>query len=207
MAMSENKARMFRGDLAYAFTPEMVNARRRCGQACTRYNNAGEFTTRRRQVEMWKESALCFEKDNRFFKANDSSIINDKTPLPPPAETEEADEELFAEEAWVEPPIHIDYGTNVELGDNVFLNFNTTIVDTCKVKIGARTLFGPNVSLYAGGHPLDPEVRNGTKGPEYGGAITIEEDCWIGGNVTVLPNVTIGKGSTIGAAAVVTKVR
>lgn len=141
------------------------------------------------------------------FGADLPSIVGDKTPLPPPAETEEADEELFAEEAWVEPPIHIDYGVNVELGANVFLNFNTTIVDTCKIKIGARTLFGPNVSLYGGGHPLDPEVRNGTKGPEWGGSITIGEDCWIGGNVVVLPNVEIGKGSTIGAGAVVTKVR
>lgn len=134
------------------------------------------------------------------------SIVNDKTPLPPPAENEEADEELFAEDAWVEAPIHIDYGYNVELGDNVFINFNCTILDTCKVKIGARTLIGSSVSLYAGGHPLDPEVRNGTKGPEFGGEIVIEEDCWLGGSVIVLPNVRIGKGSTVGAGSVVTKV-
>lgn len=106
----------------------------------------------------------------------------------------------------MEPPVHIDYGTNVELGANVFVNFNCTIIDTCKVTIGARTLFAPNVSLYSGTHPLDPEVRNGTKGPELGGEIHIEEDCWLGGNVTVLPGVRIGKGSTVGAGSVVTKV-
>lgn len=72
--------------------------------------------------------------------------------------------------------------------------------------IGARTLLGPNVSLYAGTHPLDPEVRNGTKGPEGGKEIHIEEDCWLGGNVTVLSGVRIGKGSTVGAGSVVTKV-
>lgn len=134
-----------------------------------------------------------------------SSIVGDKSPLPPPAATEEADEELFAEDAWVEAPIHIDYGTNVKLGKNVFINFNCTIVDTCLVTIGDRTLFAPNVSLYSGTHPLDPDVRQGTKGPELGGEIHIEEDCWLGGNVIILPGVRIGKGATVGAGSVVTK--
>lgn len=67
-------------------------------------------------------------------------------------------------------------------------------------------MFGPNVSLYSGTHPLDPALRNGTKGPEYGKEIHIEEDCWIGGNVTILPGVRIGRGATVGAASVVTKV-
>ena len=134
------------------------------------------------------------------------SIVGDKTPLPNPAPTEEEDEELFAEDAWVEPPVHIDYGTNVELGQNVFINFNCTMLDTTKITIGARTLFGSNVSLFSGTHPLDPDVRNGTKGPEMGAEIHIGEDCWFGGNVTVLPGVTIGRGCTVGAGSVVTKV-
>jgi acetyltransferase-like isoleucine patch superfamily enzyme len=95
----------------------------------------------------------------------------------------------------------------VRLGEGVFINFNCVIVNTCLVTVGARTLFGPNVSLYSGTHPLDPALRNGTEGPELGKEIHIGEDCWIGGNVIVLPGVTIGKGSTIGAGSVVTKVR
>ena len=67
------------------------------------------------------------------------------------------------------------------------------ILDTCQTTIGSRVLFGPNVSLYPATHPLDPAIRNGTKGPELGGPITIEDDCWIGGNATILPNVTVGK--------------
>jgi hypothetical protein len=63
------------------------------------------------------------------------------------------------------------------------------------------------VSFFSGTHPLDPELRNGTNGPEYGRPITVGEDCWIGGNVTILPGVTIGDGCTVGAASVVTKVR
>ena len=94
------------------------------------------------------------------------SIVGDKTPLPRKAATEEEDELLFANDPWVEPPIRIDYGTNVELGENVFINFNATILDTCRITIGARTLLASNVSLFSGTHPLDPEVRNGTNGPE-----------------------------------------
>lgn len=143
---------------------------------------------------------------NTYFNFYPASITGDPTPLPPPAATSEADEELFVQDAWVEAPIHIDYGTNLELGKNVFINFNCTILDTCKVTIGARTLLASNVSLYSGTHPLDPDVRNGTQGPEMGGEIHIGEDCWLGGNVIVLPGVTIGRGCTIGAGSVVTKV-
>lgn len=65
----------------------------------------------------------------------------------------------------------------------------------------------PHADSFAGTHPLDPAVRNGTAGPEGGGPITIGDDCWFGGNVTVLPNVTVGRGVTVGAGSVVTKVR
>lgn len=92
------------------------------------------------------------------------------------------------------------------MGKNVFINFNCTILDTCAVTIGARTLIAANVSIYSGTHPLDPEVRNGTRGPECGGEIHIEEDCWIAGSVILLPGVRIGRGSTVGAGSVVTKV-
>ena len=113
---------------------------------------------------------------------------------------------LFAKEPWVEPPINMDYGTNVRIGEGVFLNFHSVFVDTCLISIGARTLVGPNCNFYSGTHPLDPELRNGTNGPELGKEIHIGEDCWLGGNVTILAGVTLGRGVTIGAGSVVTKV-
>ena len=136
------------------------------------------------------------------------SVVGDETPLPSKeaGATEEEDEALLDKEAWVVPPFRADYGTNLRLGDNVFINFNCAIIDTCLVSIGARTLLAPNVSLYSGTHPLDPELRNGTKGPEFGKPITIEEDVWICGNVTICAGVTVGRGSTVGAGSVVTKV-
>ena len=74
------------------------------------------------------------------------------------------------------------------------------------MRIGPRTLLGPNVSLYAATHPLDHEVRNGCTGPESGKEIDIGADCWLGGGVTVLPGIKIGRGCVVGAASVVTKV-
>jgi len=71
--------------------------------------------------------------------------------------------------------------------------------------VGDRTLIGPGCSFYAATHPLDPFLRNGLSGPEMGAPIVIGEDCWFGGNVTVLPGVTIGRGVTVGAGSVVTK--
>jgi acetyltransferase-like isoleucine patch superfamily enzyme len=136
-----------------------------------------------------------------------TSIMGNKEPLPPTAATPEEDEALFEEDPWVHPPVHIDYGTNCRVAAGVFLNFNCTILDTCLVTIGARTLVGPNVSFFSGTHPLDPSLRNGTKGPELGLPIDIGEDCWIGGSVQILPGIKVGKGCVIGAGSVVTKVR
>ena len=85
------------------------------------------------------------------------------------------------------------------------MNFNTTILDTCEVWIGDRTLIASNVAIYAATHPLDHRVRNGTRGPELGKEIHIGADCFVGGNVVICPGVRIGDGSTIGAGSVVTR--
>ena len=161
---------------------------------------------------MERVSALCPTNTNtqpptsKSTKTNINSIIDDQTPLPAQLDDPVADEEQFKNEPWIEAPIKVDYGFNVTLGEGVFVNFNCVFIDSCPITVGARTMFGPNVNLFAGTHPLDPALRNGTEGPEMGKPITIGEDCWIGGNVIVLPGVTIGKGVTIGAGSVVTKV-
>lgn len=93
----------------------------------------------------------------------------------------------------------------LRIGKGVYINFNATFLDTCIISIGDHTLIGPNCSFYSATHPLDPFLRNGIKGPELGKPIVIGEHCWFGGNVIVLPGVTIGRGSTVGAGSVVTK--
>ncbi|SCU94542.1 LAFA_0F22452g1_1 [Lachancea sp. 'fantastica'] len=103
----------------------------------------------------------------------------------------------------IEQPFYCDYGTNIHIGDNVYSNHNLTILDVVDVRIGNNVLFGPNVGLYTAGHPLDPQRR--IDGLEFALPITIEDNVWIGGSVTILPGVTIGKNSVIAAGSVVVK--
>ena len=103
----------------------------------------------------------------------------------------------------VVPPLQVDYGTYVTLGDGVFINFNCVILDTCAVTIGAGTLVGPGVQFFAATHPVDPAVRR--QGLEMGAPITVGENVWIGGGAILLAGVTIGDDSVIGAGSVVTR--
>ncbi|RYP57888.1 hypothetical protein DL769_009220 [Monosporascus sp. CRB-8-3] len=104
---------------------------------------------------------------------------------------------------YIEPPINIDYGSNIIVGDGFYSNFNLVILDCAIVTIGNRVMFGPFVSIFAATH--ETEVQSRRDGIEYAKPVTIGDDCWIGGNVTIMPGVTIGKGCTVGACSVVTK--
>lgn len=107
------------------------------------------------------------------------------------------------ERLLIEPPFYCDYGENIELGDNVFINFACVFLDCARIRIGDNAMIAPNVQLYTGYHPLDARER--IKGPEYAAPITIENNVWLGGGVIVCPGVTIGSNTTIGAGSVVTK--
>ncbi|TFZ07676.1 sugar O-acetyltransferase [Ramlibacter humi] len=104
--------------------------------------------------------------------------------------------------AIVTSPFFCDYGTQIELGEGAYFNFNCVVLDVCRVRIGARTLIGPAVQVYTPLHPLDAVERRGT---EYGAPVDIGEDVWIGGGAIVLPGVTIGDRAVIGAGSVVTR--
>jgi maltose O-acetyltransferase len=114
--------------------------------------------------------------------------------------------EIFAaagDGAVVRPPFHCDFGFNISLGAEVFLNFNCVILDVVAVTIGAFTQIGPAVQIYTADHPRDPAQRRA--GLEFGRPVTIGENVWIGGGAIVLPGIRIGDDAIIGSGAVVTR--
>src|ERR1700754_4860221 len=113
--------------------------------------------------------------------------------------------ELFGtggDSVWMQPPFFCDYGSNIELGERVFFNFNCVVLDVCRVRIGDFSLFGPAVQIYTPMHPLNAELR---RKQEYGKPVDIGSDVWVGGGAMILPGIRIGSRTVIGAGSVVTR--
>lgn len=115
--------------------------------------------------------------------------------------------EMFAsigDSCYIEPPLRSNWGGHhVHFGSNIYCNFNLTLVDDTYIYIGDNVMIGPNVTLATAGHPISPKLR--LKGIQYNKPIRIEKNVWIGSSVQVMPGVTIGENSIVGAGSVVTK--
>jgi maltose O-acetyltransferase len=109
---------------------------------------------------------------------------------------------MGGESVWMQPPFFCDYGSNIELGERVFFNFNCVVLDVCPVRIGDFTLFGPGVQILTPMHPLNAELR---RQQEFGKPIEIGADVWVGGGALILPGVRVGSRTVIGAGSVVTR--
>lgn len=107
------------------------------------------------------------------------------------------------ENCVINPQFRCDYGCYIQVGENFFANYNCVILDCAPVTFGDNVFLGPNCSFYTAGHPLDAPTRN--SGLEFARPITVADDVWLGGNVAVLPGVTIGRGAVIGAGSVVSR--
>ena len=103
----------------------------------------------------------------------------------------------------IEPPFLCDFGFNIKVGKNFYMNFDCVILDTASVEIGDNVLCGPKVQLFTASHPLEVELR--TIGIEFAKKIKIGNNVWIGGGAIVCPGVTIGDNTVIGAGSVVTR--
>lgn len=116
-------------------------------------------------------------------------------------------QEMFAEigsGCYIEPPFHANFGgKHVHFGDNIYANFNLTLVDDTHIYVGDCTMFGPNVTVATAGHPILPELR--AQGYQYNAPVHIGKNCWIGAGAIILPGVTIGDNVVVGAGSVVTK--
>lgn len=106
------------------------------------------------------------------------------------------------EGAVIRPPFHCDYGFNIRVGADAFINFNCVILDVAAVTIGEGTQIGPAVQIYAADHPRDPAPRRA--GLELGRPVRIGRNVWIGGGAIILPGISIGDDAVIGAGSVVT---
>lgn len=127
-----------------------------------------------------------------------------------PTEAEKREEllrEMFAEigkGCYIEPPFHANFGgKHIHFGKNVYCNFGVTMVDDTYIYVGDYTLFAPNVVVATAAHPILPEIRK--YGSQYNAPVHIGKNCWIGASAVILPGVTIGDNSVIGAGSIVTK--
>ena len=148
-------------------------------------------------VEIMKEQQICLDK---LYDYN----------MTRPTESEKRQEllkEMFAEigeDCYIEPPFHANWGgKHVHFGKCVYANFNFTAVDDTHIYVGDYTMFGPNVILATAGHPILPKLRQ--EAYQYNMPVHIGKNCWLGAGVIVLPGVTIGDNTVIGAGSLVTK--
>ena len=110
----------------------------------------------------------------------------------------------IGEDCYIEPPLHANWGgKHVHFGRNVYANFNLTLVDDTHIYVGDYTMLGPNVVIATAGHPILPALREQTY--QYNASVHIGRNCWLGAGVIVLPGITIGDNTVVGAGSVVTK--
>ncbi|MBQ4559775.1 MAG: sugar O-acetyltransferase [Tyzzerella sp.] len=147
--------------------------------------------------EVMSEQLLCMEK---LYDYNATRPLEGK-------KRTQLLKEMFAEigeDCYIEPPLHANWGGHhVHFGKRVYANFNLTLVDDSHIYIGDYTMIGPNVTIASAGHPILPELRE--KNYQYNIPVHIGKNCWLGAGVIVLPGVTIGDNTVIGAGSIVTK--
>lgn len=115
--------------------------------------------------------------------------------------------DMFAEigeGCYIEPPFHANWGgKHVHFGNNIYANFNLTMVDDTHIYVGDYTIFGPNVTVASAGHPILPALRE--QAYQYNMPVHIGRNCWLGAGVIVLPGITIGDNVVVGSGSIVTK--
>ena len=147
------------------------------------------------------------DAENMALQARAKTLVEKFNSLPPEAMEERMalNKEIFGscgKNVWIVPPMKLAVGKYISIGEGCYFNAGTTFIDDWKIEIGSNCLFGPNVTLCTTGHPISPNHRMDGM---YSFPIKIGNTCWIGANVIVLPGVTIGDNTVIGAGSVVTK--
>lgn len=147
------------------------------------------------------------DEENVAMQAKTRSLIEKYNSLPGDANAERMalTKEIFGQcgdHVWIVPPLRVMVGAYTSIGEGTYMNVGTTLIDDAPVTIGKRVMFGPNVTICTTGHAISPKHRGDGM---YSFPITIKDGAWLGANVVVMPGVTIGENSVIGAGSVVTK--
>ncbi|KAF3392802.1 hypothetical protein F1880_008607 [Penicillium rolfsii] len=169
----EEYERMISGMLYSPLAPELIDGRARARRLTGEFNASLYGNVASEKTSMQKKEIL-----KKLFGRTGQSI-------------------------YVEPPLFVDYGCNISVGESFYANFHLTVLDCGLVSIGNNVEIGPNVSIITGEHYTTIEQRRAHRGHEFTGSVSIGDDCWIGAGVIILAGVTIGSGCTIGAGSVV----
>ena len=160
------------------------------------------------EQERMKAGYMWLDDDeNMALQARARALVEQYNSLPADANKERMElvHKIFGscgKNVWIVPPMKCTTGIYTSIGEGCYFNQGLTIIDDWKVEIGDHSLFGPNVTLCTTGHAISPKHRGDGM---YSFPIKIGSGCWIGANVVVLPGVTIGDNSVIGAGSIVTK--
>ena len=151
---------------------------------------------------MWLDDA-----ENMAMQTRARALLEKFNTLPPEANRErmEMNAEMFGscgKNVWIVPPMKFTIGKHISIGEGCYFNQGITMIDDWKIEIGDRCLFGPNVTICTTGHAISPKHRGDGM---YSFPIRIGNNCWIGANVVILPDVTFGDNTVIGAGSIVTK--
>ena len=146
------------------------------------------------------ESGRLAQRAVRLADAYHRAAVEDEAAARPLLEELIGD---LGQDAFVKPPLFVDYGEHISIGARTFVNYNLTALDVAPITIGEDCLLGPNVQLLTPTHPIDPQPRRDKL--EAALPIAIGDNVWLGGGVIVCPGVTIGENSVVGAGAVVTR--
>lgn len=146
------------------------------------------------------ELAAGRARAQRFMKAYNATTVEDGARRRPLLEAHLG---AVGARCSLRAPLHVDYGWNLFLGDDVFMNFGCVLLDVCPIRIGSGSQIGPAVQIYAADHPRDAASR--AAGLESGKPVTVGRNVWIGGGAILLPGVTIGDDAVVGAGSVVTR--
>lgn len=193
------REKMLRGHDYLPLTPALITDREKCIAAIWRFNN----TTNPSHGASPEERTCFFRQILALRPDPEPPLSSGEVPRP----QMEMPFGGCGERVVVEAPFHCDYGYNITVGDDVLIGADCRISDTCTVTIGHRCIISPGVKIVCATYPIDARRRKGSNGTALSRNVVIEEDCWIGSNVTILAGVRVGKSSTVVAGSLLHLVR